>query len=124
MTRIASRRVLCAFLVVMASACGAPEMGTEAPEPETSGPSPERVAEEMAGYNWQGQEEDANSSVEAQWCALEYMQPCIGYKAVCAVRCCDDALFKSVQYCGDCGEWASKACANHGTRKRVRWEKP
>lgn len=121
MTRITSRRVLCAFLVVMASACGAPDVEPEGSEPE---PSPERVAAEMAGYNWQGQEEDANSSVEAQWCALEYMQACIAPKAICAVRCCDDTLFKSVRKCGDCGEWASKACADHGTRKRVRWELP
>ncbi len=124
MTLVPSRRVLCAFLVVMASACGGPDVEPDTLEPEMSGPTAEQVAEEMAGYNWQGQEEDATSSVEAQWCALEYVQPCIDYKAVCAVRCCDDALFKKVLYCGDCREWASKACADHGTRKRIRWELP
>jgi|JI10StandDraft_1071094.scaffolds.fasta_scaffold1155753_1 hypothetical protein len=55
-------------------------------------------------------------------CALELVEPCIAPVAICAVRCCDDALFKSAQVCGNCGTWASGACANHGTRKRIRWE--
>lgn len=118
-----SRRVLCTFLVVMASACGGPaaeETGLLLPEGPT--PTAEQVAEEMAGYNWQGQEEEMSSEVTAQWCPLEYVQPCIAPAATCAVRCCDDTLHKSVQLCGNCGTWATGACANHGTRKRIRWE--
>ncbi|WNG40229.1 hypothetical protein F0U61_46005 [Archangium violaceum] len=123
MVDVISRRVLCAFWVVMVSACGgttAPDAGS--PTPAGDAPTAAQVAEEMAGYNWQGQEDDASGTVSAQWCALEYVQPCIADVAVCAVRCCDDALFKSVQQCGNCGTWAAGACANHGTRKRIRWE--
>jgi hypothetical protein len=60
----------------------------------------------------------------AATCALELVQPCIADVAICAVRCCDDSLFKSVQACGNCGTWATGACINHGTRKRIRWELP
>lgn len=61
---------------------------------------------------------------ESATCALELMEPCIANVAICAVRCCDNTLFKSPQVCGNCGTWAMGACANHGTRKRVRWEWP
>lgn len=68
------------------------------------------------------------SSEDEDWgersCALEYSQPCVADLATCAVRCCDDSLFKSVQFCGNCGTWAKGACASHGTRKRIRWEPP
>lgn len=55
-------------------------------------------------------------------CQLELVEPCIASVAVCAVRCCDGSLFKSVQQCGNCLNWSWGACYHHGTRRRVRWE--
>lgn len=55
-------------------------------------------------------------------CALEPVPACIADVAICAVRCCDNSLFKSVQACGNCGTWATGACIDHGTRRRIRWE--
>ena len=117
------RSALCAVVVLMASACGGsmePVPGPSAPANE--GPTAAQVAEEMAGYNWQDQQESTPGTVTAQVCALEYVQPCLAEAATCAVRWCDDSHFKSVQLCGNCGTWATGACANHGTRKRIRWE--
>ena len=66
------------------------------------------------------EEEDPSAAT----CPLELVEPCIASWAICAVRCCDGALFKSAQVCGNCATWAKGACANHGTRKRIRWEWP
>lgn len=60
----------------------------------------------------------------AATCPLELVEPCIASWAICTVRCCDNALFKLAQVCGNCATWAKGACANHGTRKRIRWEWP
>lgn len=123
MARVLTRGVLLAVAMFLVSACGGPvEQDSDTTVPPGNAPTPAQVAEEMAGYNWQDQEENSSGTVTAQYCALEYVQPCIADVAVCAVRCCDDALFKSVQACGNCGTWAAGACANHGTRKRIRWE--
>ena len=63
---------------------------------------------------------------DEEWrsCPLEVVEPCEAPVAVCAVRCCDNTLHKSYQICGNCGTWAKGACANHGTRRRIRWEPP
>ncbi|NNC22260.1 hypothetical protein HJC22_41905 [Corallococcus exiguus] len=120
MAGVFARGALLAVTMFLVSACGGP---VESPEtPSGNAPTPAQVAEEMAGYNWQDQEENSSGTVTAQYCALEYVQPCIADVAICAVRCCDDSLFKSAQVCGNCGTWAAGACANHGTRKRIRWE--
>lgn len=97
-------------------------LASEDPATIRTMPTPEQVAEEMVGNYLHGQE-DASGEVEALWCALELVESCpaVGY-GICAVRCCDDHLAKSFQVCGNCGAWASSACANHGTRKRIRWE--
>ena len=59
----------------------------------------------------------------AATCPLEVVEPCISLVAICAVRCCDNSLFKSPQICGNCGTWAKGACLDHGTIKRIRWER-
>ncbi|MCY1059565.1 hypothetical protein [Nannocystis sp. SCPEA4] len=65
-----------------------------------------------------------DDSVERAICPLELVEPCIDSWAICAVRCCDGALFKTAQACGNCGAWSIGACAAHDTRRRVRWEWP
>lgn len=67
-----------------------------------------------------GEDDDVQEAI----CELELVEPCIASWAICAVRCCDNTLHKSAQVCGNCGTWASGACAAHDTRKRIRWEWP
>lgn len=129
-------RMLCAVLLFTA-ACEDPEMRVDdiivedddsdeddraddessAPARQTPGPG---VSDPSAVQS--GDDEDPEHAV--QWCQLEHIDPCIAKVAICSVRCCDDSLFKSPQVCGNCGNWATGVCANHGTRKRIRWEWP
>jgi hypothetical protein len=92
-------------------ACGATDLG-------------EGDTDDLGGEDSQSDAQEGEDVAEAEQalCPLELVEPCIANVAICAVRCCDDALFKSVQVCGYCGAWASDACANHGSRKRIRWE--
>lgn len=85
-------------------------------------PTPEQFEAEMRGST--GYSQDTSEEVEAlAICPLELVEPCPASGAgICAVRCCDNYLERSWQVCGNCGEWARGVCANHDTRKRIRWE--
>ncbi|MDC0672565.1 hypothetical protein [Nannocystis radixulma] len=82
---------------------------------------PEGDEQELSRLSLASGEDDG---VERAICPLELIEPCIDSWAICAVRCCDGALFKTAQACGNCGAWSIGACAAHDTRRRVRWEWP
>jgi hypothetical protein len=53
---------------------------------------------------------------------LQLIEECTPGKNICAVRCCDDSLFRKHKACGDCQGWAYAKCEGHGGPKRIRWK--
>lgn len=66
---------------------------------------------------------DENEASQAI-CELTVVESCPARVAICEVRCCDGFLDKSPQVCGNCAEWAAGVCANHDTRRHIRWSCP
>jgi hypothetical protein len=111
-----------ALIGMISGACASadPEDMSQDFEDVASAPSEEASSD----VNIEGilQSEDEDTPLAS--CLLEVVEACIANYAVCAVRCCDDSLFKSYKYCGDCKNWAYNVCGNHDGPKRIRWEWP
>jgi hypothetical protein len=111
------------FLSLIALAT--PGCGSPADEPNT-------IEHPAAVPDGQTMPEPLASEVDAEvsgdtgstnWCPSEIDLPkCKDGYDTCAVRCCNNCLFKAPKECGECGDWSWRMCANNGTRRKVAWE--